>query len=50
MVPDDGWHEVPGMAMLSVGMPSGLPLVTPVTGALPGTGLLVARHYRKERP
>jgi len=49
-VPDDGWHEVPGMVMLSVGTPSGGPSVAKMTDELPCPGPQDGRHNRKERP
>jgi hypothetical protein len=51
-VPDDGWHEVPAMVMLSVGTSDGRPAVE-MTDVLLGTGPEGAKgvcHNRKERP
>jgi hypothetical protein len=49
-VPDDGWHEVPGMVMLSLGTSSGRLPTVQMTDALLGTGPEDACHKRKERP
>jgi hypothetical protein len=49
-VPDDGWHEVPEMVMLSVGKLSGWLPVAEMTGTVPITGRQDGRHKRKERP
>ena len=49
-VPDDGWHEVPEMVMLTVGKLSGWLPVAEMTGAAPITGRQDGRHKRKERP
>jgi hypothetical protein len=49
-VPDDGWHEVPVMVMLSVKMPFGCSSVVEVLDTPPDTETLDARLERKERP
>jgi hypothetical protein len=49
-VPDDGWHEIPEMVMLSVGTPSGGLPVGEMTGAKFPAGIQDGRHNRKERP
>jgi hypothetical protein len=48
-VPDDGWHELPEMAMLSGRTLSGWPPVAEMTDTPPCTGLQDGRHNRKER-
>jgi len=48
-VPDDGWHEVPGMVMLSVGTPSGWPSVADMTDGLSCPRPEDGRLNRKER-
>jgi hypothetical protein len=48
-VPDDGWHEVPGMVMLRVQMPISHLTLTEPAGSLPDAERQAAGHKRKER-